>query len=62
MRLDPKVMVMGCTHYPLLKPTIANSVRPGRQALVDSGERANPALGRRAVAVAGGLAEGDAGA
>jgi glutamate racemase len=38
MRLDPKVLVLGCTHYPLLKPAIADFVGPGVK-LVDSGEQ-----------------------
>jgi len=38
MRLDPKVLVLGCTHYPLLKQAIAEFVGPGVK-LVDSGEQ-----------------------
>jgi glutamate racemase len=59
MRLDPKVMVMGCTHYPLLKPAIAEFVGPDVK-LVDSGEQmANSVVER--LRSRGGLAEGDAG-
>jgi len=38
VRLDPKVIVLGCTHYPLLKPAIAEVVGPDIR-LVDSGEQ-----------------------
>jgi glutamate racemase len=38
MSLDPKVLVLGCTHYPLLKPAIAEFVGPSVQ-IVDSGEQ-----------------------
>ena len=38
VRLDPKVMVLGCTHYPLLKETIREVTGP-RILLVDSGEQ-----------------------
>ncbi len=38
LRLDPKVMVLGCTHYPLLKQAIADFAGPGVK-LVDSGEQ-----------------------
>lgn len=38
VRLDPKVLVLGCTHYPLLKEAISEVTGP-RIALVDSGEQ-----------------------
>jgi len=38
VRLDPKVLVLGCTHYPLLKAAIAEVTGPGVR-LLDSGER-----------------------
>lgn len=37
-KLDPKVLVMGCTHYPLLRDAIAAVMGPD-VALVDSGEQ-----------------------
>ncbi|MBI5763342.1 MAG: glutamate racemase [Planctomycetes bacterium] len=38
VRLDPKVLVLGCTHYPLLKDAIAEVTGEGIR-LVDSGEQ-----------------------
>ncbi len=38
VRLDPNVLVMGCTHYPLLREAIAQVVGDG-VALIDSGEQ-----------------------
>ncbi|MFH1418027.1 MAG: glutamate racemase [Planctomycetota bacterium] len=38
VRLDPSVIVLGCTHYPLLKQAIAAMAGP-KIALVDSGEQ-----------------------
>lgn len=38
LRLDPKVLILGCTHYPLLKPAIADIAGPDIK-LVDSGEQ-----------------------
>jgi glutamate racemase len=38
VRLDPKVLVLGCTHYPLLKEAIAE-VTGTEVRLVDSGEQ-----------------------
>jgi glutamate racemase len=38
VRLDPKVIVLGCTHYPLLKEAIAAVAGPDI-GLVDSGEQ-----------------------
>ena len=38
VRLDPRVLVMGCTHYPLLRAAIERVVGPDI-ALVDSGEQ-----------------------
>ncbi|MFQ5411591.1 MAG: glutamate racemase [Phycisphaerae bacterium] len=38
VRLDPRVLVMGCTHYPLLREAIAEVMGPD-VLLVDSGEQ-----------------------
>lgn len=38
MQLEPTVMVLGCTHYPLLRDAIAEVTGPGIK-LVDSGEQ-----------------------
>jgi glutamate racemase len=38
VRLDPKVVVLGCTHYPLLRQAIAEVTGP-EVKLVDSGEQ-----------------------
>lgn len=38
VRLDPQVLVMGCTHYPLLRSAI-EAVVGDRMRLVDSGEQ-----------------------
>lgn len=38
VRLDPAVLVMGCTHYPLLREAIAQVVGEG-VTLIDSGEQ-----------------------
>lgn len=38
VRLDPKVLVLGCTHYPLLRAAIAEVVGPNI-TLLDSGEQ-----------------------
>jgi len=46
VRLDPKVLVLGCTHYPLLKQSIAEVVGPGIK-LVDSGEQTARAVVER---------------
>lgn len=43
VRLDPKVVIMGCTHYPLLRPAIAGFVGSGIH-LVDSGEETAAAV------------------
>lgn len=43
MQLDPKVLVLGCTHYPLLKSAIADFVGEG-VLLVDSGEQCAAAV------------------
>jgi len=56
VRLDPAVLVMGCTHYPLLKEAIAEVVGPGI-ALVDSGEQTACAVVSRLEA-SGALADG----
>ncbi len=37
-QLDPRVLILGCTHYPLLKQAIADAVGPNVR-LVDSGEQ-----------------------
>jgi len=51
-------LVLGCTHYPLLKPVIADVVGPG-VALVDSAEETAREVA--AVLAAGGLARDGAG-
>lgn len=38
LRLEPAVLVLGCTHYPLLEPAIARVTGP-RVRLVDSGRQ-----------------------
>ncbi|MCG8405083.1 MAG: glutamate racemase [Phycisphaerales bacterium] len=43
VRLDPKVLVLGCTHYPLLKGAIEEVTGPDIQ-LVDSGEQTAKAV------------------
>lgn len=59
LRLDPKVLVLGCTHYPLLKQAIADFAGPGVK-LVDSGEQmANTVVER--LRSKGALAEDGAG-
>lgn len=35
--MDPDTLVLGCTHYPLLRPLIEQAVRPGR-VVIDSAE------------------------
>jgi glutamate racemase len=35
--MNPDTLVLGCTHYPLLRPLIERAVRPGR-AVIDSAE------------------------
>ena len=37
--LNPDTLVLGCTHYPLLRPLIEQAVRPGMQ-VIDSAESA----------------------
>lgn len=37
--LDPDTLVLGCTHYPLLRPLIERAVRPGVK-VIDSAEAA----------------------
>lgn len=63
--LQPDTLVLGCTHYPLLRPLIERAVRPGVQ-VIDSAESAaqaavellNGRLGERvAPAAAGAVAE-----
>ena len=46
IRLDPRVLVLGCTHYPLLKAAIAEVAGPEIQ-LVDSGEQTARAVKER---------------
>lgn len=46
VRLDPKVLVLGCTHYPLLKQAISQVTGPGI-GLVDSGEQTARAVVER---------------
>jgi glutamate racemase len=36
-RLQPDTLVLGCTHYPLLRPLIEHAVRPGAK-VIDSAE------------------------
>jgi glutamate racemase len=57
VRLDPRVIVMGCTHYPLLRQAIAEVTGP-RIELVDSGEQTARAVVERLTA-AGSLSQGD---
>jgi glutamate racemase len=63
--LKPDTLVLGCTHYPLLRPLIERAVRPGVQ-VIDSAEAAAQAAvelvdvrlgGRVAPAAAGAAAE-----
>ncbi len=37
--MDPDTLVLGCTHYPLLRPLIEGAVRPGAK-VIDSAESA----------------------
>jgi len=46
-----RVVILGCTHYPLLRTTIARALAPGT-VLVDSAESAATALAERLPAVA----------
>lgn len=46
VRLDPKVLVLGCTHYPLLKAAIAEVTGPGI-LLLDSGARTAQSVAAR---------------
>lgn len=55
LRLDPRVLVMGCTHYPLLRSAI-EAVVGDRMALVDSGEQTARLVAERLTAQ-GALAE-----
>jgi glutamate racemase len=59
--LKPDTLVLGCTHYPLLRPLIERAVRPGVK-VIDSAEAAAQAAvgllaGRVAPAVAGATAQ-----
>jgi glutamate racemase len=59
--LKPDTLVLGCTHYPLLRPLIERAVRPGVK-VIDSAEAAAQAAvelfnGRVAVAAPGATAE-----
>ncbi|HVP10029.1 MAG TPA: glutamate racemase [Phycisphaerae bacterium] len=49
VRLDPKVLVLGCTHYPLLKEAIAEVTGP-EVKLVDSGEQTARAVAEQLTA------------
>jgi glutamate racemase len=49
VRLDPKVLVLGCTHYPLLKEAIAE-VTGAEVRLVDSGEQTAQVVAERLTA------------
>jgi len=42
--MNPDTLVLGCTHYPLLRPMIERAVRPGR-VVIDSAESAANAAG-----------------
>jgi glutamate racemase len=55
LALDPKVLVLGCTHYPMLKKAIAEVAGPG-VSLVDSGEQTARAVAER-LSSRGGLAD-----
>lgn len=46
VRLDPKILVLGCTHYPLLRGAIAEVAGEGIR-LVDSGEQTAKAVVER---------------
>ncbi|MCZ6683899.1 MAG: glutamate racemase [Planctomycetota bacterium] len=46
VRLDPKILVLGCTHYPLLRDAIAEVAGEGIR-LVDSGEQTAKAVVER---------------
>lgn len=46
IRLDPKVLVLGCTHYPLLRRAIAEVTGDGI-LLLDSGEQTAKAVAER---------------
>ncbi|MBN2563003.1 MAG: glutamate racemase [Phycisphaerae bacterium] len=46
VRLDPRVFVLGCTHYPLIKQAIAEVAGPETK-LVDSGEQTARAVVER---------------
>jgi len=59
--LRPDTLVLGCTHYPLLRPLIEHAVRPGVK-VIDSAEAAAQAAvelfnGRVAAAASGATAE-----
>lgn len=49
VRLDPSVLVLGCTHYPLLKTAIAEVMGPDVR-LVDSGEQTARVVAERLTA------------
>jgi glutamate racemase len=49
VRLDPSVLVLGCTHYPLLKTAIAEVMGP-KVKLVDSGEQTARVVAERLTA------------
>lgn len=49
VRLDPTVLVLGCTHYPLLKAAIAEVMGP-EVKLVDSGEQTARVVAERLTA------------
>ena len=62
--MTPDTLVLGCTHYPLLRPLIEHAVRPGVK-VIDSAEAAaraavelcNGRLGGRVATAAGGAAK-----
>ena len=43
--MNPDTLVLGCTHYPLLRPLIERAVRPGVK-VIDSAESAAQAAAR----------------
>lgn len=46
LRHDPAVLVLGCTHYPILKPAIVRAVGPGVR-VIDSAEQCAEDVARR---------------
>jgi len=42
--MDPDTLVLGCTHYPLLRPLFERAVRPGRTVIDSAESTANAAV------------------